>query len=236
MVSIFELVIRVLVTVSVLLVLARLNGPKQIAQMNFYDYVVGITVGSLAATVTLNRSISLFNGMIAIALFLLLGMFMSWLARKNMVLRRFLSGKPIVLIAKGEIQWYGLKRARMNMNELLSALRYGGYYNLAEIDYAVFEPTGKISVQPKGFARPPKTSELQLQIADTPLSANVIIDGVILQGNLKEFHKDAQWLMEQLRKQGVDQIKNVGLATMNEQGVLSLYLKDDNQTKRSSFI
>ncbi len=234
--SIFELAVRLLVTISVLLILSRLNGPKQISQMNFYDYVVGITVGSLAATVTLDRSVSLLNGVLAIALYLLCGMLMSWLARKNMVLRRFLSGKPIVLIAKGEIQWHGLRRARMNMNELLSALRYGGYYQLAEIDYEVFEPTGKISVQPKGFARPPKTSELQLHIADTPLSANVIIDGVILKDNLKEFHKDTKWLMEQLKSQNVDEIKKVGLATLNKRGALSLYLKDDNQTKHSSLI
>lgn len=234
--SVVELVIRLLVTVSVLLILARLNGPKQISQMNFYDYVVGITVGSLAATVTLNSSVSLLNGMIAISLFLLFGMLMSWLARKNMVLRRFLTGQPIVLIAKGEIQWHGLGRARMNMNELLSSLRYGGYYNLSDIDYAVLEPTGKISVQPKGFARPPKTSELQINMSDTPLSANVIIDGVILRGNLKEFHKDVQWLTDQLKRQGIDKLKNVGLATLNEQGALSLYLKGENQTKRSSFI
>ena len=112
--SVFELVIRLLAIVSVLLIMARINGPKQVSQMNFYDYVVGITVGSVAATVTLNNNISLLNGLLAVILFLLFGIFMSWIARKNMVLRRFLAGKPIVLIAKGEIQWKCFRHCSLN--------------------------------------------------------------------------------------------------------------------------
>ena len=161
---------------------------------------------------------------------------MSWLARKNMVLRRFLSGEPIMLIAQGKIQWQGLKRARMNINELLSNLRYGGYFDIAEIDYAVLEPTGKLSVQAKGFARPPKTADLNVSAPDTPLLANVIIDGMILHDNLTAFHKDEPWLLHELKSQGVLDKNAVGLATLNEQGTLAVYLKDNNQTTRSSFI
>lgn len=234
--SIFDLTTRLLVTILVLLFLARLYGPKQIAQMNFYDYVIGITAGSLAGSITIDNSVSLLNGLLAITLYLLSGIFMSWLARKNMVLRRFLSGEPIMLIAQGKIQWQGLKRARMNINELLSNLRYGGYFDIAEIDYAVLEPTGKLSVQAKGFARPPKTADLNVSAPDTPLLANVIIDGMILHDNLTAFHKDEPWLLHELKSQGVLDKNAVGLATLNEQGTLAVYLKDNNQTTRSSFI
>nr|WP_162990644.1 DUF421 domain-containing protein [Maliibacterium massiliense] len=234
--SISELLIRVFASILVLLVMARLNGPKQISQMNFYDYIVGITVGSLTASVSIDSGISIPNGLIAIALFLLCGMLMSWLAQNNMVLRRFLFGRPIVLIAKGNIQRKGLRRARMNTNELLSTLRYSGYFNVSEVNYAILEPTGKLSVQPKGFARPTKASDLPSHASDTTLYANVIIDGNILHENLKAFGRDALWLRDALQKQGIVQIADIALATLDEQGAFSIYLLDHNQTSHTSLI
>lgn len=233
--SILSMLLRIIITILVLLVMARLNGPKQISQMNFYDYIVGITVGSLAASVSIDSSVGILNGTVAIVIYLLSGFFMSWLARKNMACRRFLSGKPIVLIARGEIQWNGLKRARMNINELLCSLRYSGYYNISEVDYAVLEPTGKLSVKAKGFARPAKISDLNVTVPAESLFADVIIDGSILLENLQVFQKDEQWLRQQLNQQGIYTVEEVGLAVLNDQGALSVFRKDQHQTAHTSF-
>lgn len=234
--GLLELAIRVSVTILVLLVMARLAGPRQIAQMNFYDYVVGIAVGSLAGSTCISSDVPLWNGLTAIILFLLSGIFMSWLARKNLALRRFLSGEPIILIAHGEFQWKGLRKAKMNLNELQSNLRYGGYFDVSQIDYAILESTGKVSVLPKGFARAPKAGELNLNAADTPLQANVILDGAVLDGNLRAFGKDKAWLTAELKRQGVKDGKGVALATLTENGQLSVYRKDQVSSGRTPFL
>ena len=234
--SLLELVIRVFSTILVLLIMARLDGPRQISQMNFYDYVVGIAVGSIAGSACISDDVPLLNCLIAVVLFLLAGIFMSWLARKSMVLRRFLSGEPIILIAHGELQWNGLNRANMNVNELQSKLRHSGYFDIGQVDCAVMEPTGELSVQPKGFARPPKASDLNLSTMDPSLLANVVIDGSILYGNLSAFGKDEPWLLETLKGQGAQDIREVGLATLNNEGTLSVYLKNHDSSSHVSFI
>lgn len=98
------------------------------------------------------------------------------------------------------------------------------------------EPTGEFSVQPKGFARPPKVSDLNLSTMDPSLLANIVVDGSILYGNLSSFGKDEPWLLETLKSQGAQDIREVGLATLNNEGTLSVYLKNHDSSSRVSFI
>lgn len=219
------MIARALATILVLLIMDRLSGPKQIAQMSFYDYISGITVGSLAASTSINPGLPVLNGLLAIVLFLLASIFMGWLSEKSMPLRRLLTGKPIVLIARGEIQWKGMRKARLNMNELLSNLRHNGYFNLDEVYYAILEPTGKLSVQPKGFARPPKTGELNLAAPDPARHYDLVIDGEILRVNLTAAGKNERWLMGALKAQGFAGVKAIALATLDESGALSVHAK-----------
>ena len=151
--NLVEIFLRVVITIAVMLLMARINGPKQIAQMSFYDYVSGITVGSIAATISINSSVSYFAGLFAIILFLGTSLLLNKATQVNLTANTILTGKPICLMEQGTINEKGLRKSKMTVSELLSNLRYCGYFNINDVYTVLLEPTGKLSVQPKEYAR-----------------------------------------------------------------------------------
>lgn len=223
--SFIEELIRIIITITVMLIMARFNGPKQIAQMSFYDYISGITVGSIAATISINSNIAFPTGLFAIILFLFVSFILNKITQKNLSANMILTGEPIYLIEKGTINIEGLCKSKMTISELLSNLRYNGYFNINDVYTAMLEPTGKISVQPKGFARKTRNDDLNLKTKDPIQVLSVIQDGVIIQKNLYKMKKDERWLYRELRKQDIDakNIKNILLAVLDENDDLTVY-------------
>lgn len=222
--NLFEVLFRVIIIFSVLLLMARLNGAKQIAQMSFYDYISGITVGSLAATISIDESISFISGLCAIIFYLGASLLINIITQKNLPLSNMLTGKPLILINQGKIQWHNMKQSKLTISELLSNLRTEGYFNINEVYQAVLETSGKISVLPKGYARPVQNNDLKQKASDPILVTEVIIDGIILFDNLKLFGKDNDWLIKQLTIKQLD-ITQIALAILDENGQLSFYMK-----------
>lgn len=223
--SFIEELIRIIITITVMLIMARFNGPKQIAQMSFYDYISGITVGSIAATISINSNIAFPTGLFAIILFLFVSFILNKITQKNLSANMILTGEPIYLIEKGTINIEGLCKSKMTISELLSNLRYNGYFNINDVYTAMLEPTGKISVQPKGFARKTRNDDLNLKTKDPIQVLSVIQDGVMIQKNLYKMKKDERWLYRELRKQDIDakNIKNILLAVLDENDDLTVY-------------
>lgn len=226
--SFIEELIRIIITITVMLIMARFNGPKQIAQMSFYDYISGITVGSIAATISINSNIAFPTGLFAIILFLFVSFILNKITKKkkkNLSANMILTGEPIYLIEKGTINIEGLCKSKMTISELLSNLRYNGYFNINDVYTAMLEPTGKISVQPKGFARKTRNDDLNLKTKDPIQVLSVIQDGVMIQKNLYKMKKDERWLYRELRKQDIDakNIKNILLAVLDENDDLTVY-------------
>lgn len=222
--NLFEVLFRVMIIFSVLLLMARLNGAKQIAQMSFYDYISGITVGSLAATISIDDNISFLSGLCAIIFYLGASLLINILTQKNLPLSNLLTGKPLILIHQGKIQWNNMKKSKLTMSELLSNLRVGGYFNINDVYQAVLETSGKISVLPKGYARKVQNNDLKLNVSDPLLVTEVIIDGVIMNENLTLFKKDSEWLKKQLKSKQLD-LAQIALAILDENGQLTFYLK-----------
>lgn len=222
--NLFEVLFRVIIIFSVLLLMARLNGAKQIAQMSFYDYISGITVGSLAATISIDDNISFLSGLSAIIFYLGASLLINIITQKNLPLSNILTGKPLILINHGKIQWDNMKQSKLTISELLSNLRTEGYFNINEVYQAVLETNGKISVLPKGYARPVQNNDLKQKASDPILVTEVIIDGIILIDNLKLFGKDNDWLIKQLTIKQLD-ITQIALAILDENGQLSFYMK-----------
>lgn len=222
--NLFEVLFRVMIIFSVLLLMARLNGAKQIAQMSFYDYISGITVGSLAATISIDDNISFLSGLCAIIFYLGVSLLINILTQKNLPLSNLLTGKPLILIHQGKIQWNNMKKSKLTMSELLSNLRVGGYFNINDVYQAVLETSGKISVLPKGYARKVQNNDLKLNVSDPLLVTEVIMDGVIMNENLTLFKKDSEWLKNQLKSKQLD-LAQIALAILDENGQLTFYLK-----------
>lgn len=222
--NLFEVLFRVMIIFSVLLLMARLNGAKQIAQMSFYDYISGITVGSLAATISIDDNISFLSGLCAIIFYLGASLLINILTQKNLPLSNLLTGKPLILIHQGKIQWNNMKKSKLTMSELLSNLRVGGYFNINDVYQAVLETSGKISVLPKGYARNVQNNDLKLNVSNPLLVTEVIMDGVIMNENLTLFKKDSEWLKNQLKTKQLD-LAQIALAILDENGQLTFYLK-----------
>ena len=228
-----EIALRTLFTIAVLLILTKIDGAKQISQLSFFDYVIGITAGSVAAVMCVDQDVSIWASAVALALFMLCGALFSYLSQKSMFCRRFLEGSPVFIIAKGEILYKGLKKARFSVNDLMRELRSQGYFDITEIHYAILETNGNVSVMPKAAARPATNEDEGNTVEDDTIRADVVIDGKILYGNLKAFGKNTQWLTNELQKQGIARYKNVALASLDTDDNLSVFLKNTNEVNRT---
>lgn len=210
-----------------MMILARAMGTKQIAQMSFFDYIVGITIGSIAATLCIDQEISILFSLIAMAIFALSDILIALITRKTVVGRRIFTGNPKLLINKGQLEYDAIKKAQLDVNDLLRELRIAGYNNIADVEYVVFETNGVISVVPKDNKRPLVAEDMNIVSEQEGLYANVIIDGKPLEQNLFAYQKDLKWLTNELKKQGYLRMDNILLATLNEKGDLSVYLKKE---------
>ncbi len=229
-----EIVLRGLIAIVYLFIIAKALGAKQISHLNFYDYIVGITIGSIAAALCIDTTINIVYSLIAMTIFALSDLVMSFFSRKTIWGRRFFNGSPIILIDKGTILYNGLKKAQLNVNDLLRELREKDYFNIADIEYAIYETNGKLSILPKDFKRPVVAEDINA-VKETPhIYCNIIIDKKIIKDNLSAMNKDENWLYKQLKKQNMN-LEDVLLATLNEKGELSLYNRDNIKMKRTVF-
>lgn len=227
-----EIVLRTLLAVAVLLLLARLDGPKQISQLTFYDYIVGITAGSIAATLCIDRDVNIWFCLIGMVLFMLSSFLISLFTSKSIIARRLLTGSPIFLIDDGKILYDGLKRSHFDVNDLLRELRAMGYFSPDQVLYAILETNGTVSVMPKAADRPATAAEQNIPLPEDSLPANVIIDGKLLHANIAAMGQTDEWILSELDRQGAV-CKNIALATLTDQAELSVYYKEKSPSKRT---
>lgn len=217
--------IRSIVTIVVLFLLAKVMGKKQISQLNLFDYIVGITIGSVAADISLDLNKSFLDGVICMLVFGLTGALVSYVTLKSIKLRRFFTGTPSIIIENGKIIEEGLKKVKFNINDLMEELRGAGYFNIDEVAYAVMETNGKISFLPKDEEKPVTKKDMDLKIIPSSLVANIIIDGKIMMNNLKAMNKDEKWLSHELKVLGYKDLDEILLATLDSNDKIMVYKK-----------
>lgn len=198
----------------VMFILAKLMGKKQIAQLSFIDYAIGITVGSIAAEMATELEQPLYHYIIAMAVFLVLDILVTFLSRK-LPFKKLLVGKPIVIIYEGNLIYKNLKKSKLDLNDLLGLIRNQGYFDLSEIQYAILETNGQLSVVPIGAERPLVAKDMPEKIEEPKLPNYLVVDGNISYSGLNELNKDVDWLLEQMQ---IDkkQLKDVLIASFND--------------------
>lgn len=217
--------IRSVVTIVVLFLLAKVMGKKQISQLNLFDYIVGITIGSVAADISLDLNKSFLDGVICMLVFGLTGALVSYVTLKSIKLRRFFTGTPSIIIENGKIIEEGLKKVKFDINDLMEELRGAGYFNIDGVAYAVMETNGKISFLPKDGDKPVTKKDMDLKIIPSSLVANIIIDGKIMMNNLKAMNKDEKWLSHELKVLGYKDLDEILLATLDSNDKIMVYKK-----------
>ena len=151
---IFWVLIDSAVAFLYLFIISKILGKKQIAQLEFIDYTVGISLGSIAAEMATNTEVPFYFFLIAMTIFFALALLVAIIGRKNTFLKRLLKGKPATLVYDGKINYKELKKNKIDVNDLLSMLREKNYFDIADVAYAVFEPSGELSVLPVGAQKP----------------------------------------------------------------------------------
>jgi len=217
--------IRTIIMAVIIFFLTKLLGKKQISQLSFFDYIVGITIGSTVADISLDIEKNFMGGIISLVIFVMIAYFISILTMKNIKARRFFTGVPTVLVEKGKIIESGLKKAKLDVNELLAEARIEGYFDLEEIDYALMEINGAISFLPKEKYKPVTKKDMKIKCNKGGLTVNGIIDGVYMKNNMTAIGKDEKWLNRELKIQGYEDYDDILLATIDTNYKVNVYRK-----------
>lgn len=228
--EIFIVLLRGLISLVSLFLITKLLGKKQVSQLSLFDYVIGISIGNFAAEITINLEASLVFGIIGVIEFGLIAYLISILTMKSIKLRRFFMGVPTVIIDKGKLITKSLKKVHFDINDLLEECRSNGYFDLNEIDYAVMECNGKLSIMPKSEYKPVSIKDMNLKSKSQSLCANVIIDGKLMKKIISNIGKDEKWINSQLKVQGY-KLEEVLLATLDCNNKLTIYEKTKGDVK-----
>lgn len=222
----FSVFWRSVFSIIALFFLTKMMGRKQISQLNLYDYVVGITIGSVAAEISTNLDTNFCGGIVVMVVYTGVSVLVSFITEKSIVLRRFIIGNPIVLIEKGKILEVSLKKSKFDVNELLQEARISGYYDLSQIEYAIMEANGKVSFLPKSKYLPVTPNDMKLKVDKNGLVSNLVIDGNIMYENLNSIGKNKKWLLTRLDNLGYFDLKNILLATCDNKEKITVFEKN----------
>lgn len=223
--DIFETAYRAMISLVALFLVTKLMGKKQVSQLSLFDYVIGISIGNFGAEMTINLEANEVNGVVAVLVFGLSAYLVSFLTMKSMTLRKFFSGCPTILIQNGKIIKEGLKKSRFDINDLLEVCRCKGYFDLDDIEFAIMEANGEISILPKTRSRNIQVEDMDLKVDNESLVANVIIDKKYMPESLKSMGKDEKWLSKELKKQNIKK-DDILLATLDIDDNLRIYKQD----------
>jgi uncharacterized membrane protein YcaP (DUF421 family) len=213
-------VLRTFAAFVMLLIITRLLGRKMISQMTFFDFAVGITFGSVTAIIGLGSEQKFHTSLTVLITLGLLGYFTDYLHIKSFLLSKLLNSEPLVLIKDNQIIDKNMKKARLTLMELNSLLRDKNAFSINDVNYAVLENDGKLSVMLKGDKNPVTPADLMMHPADKALTRELIIDGRLQYENLTASSVTEAWLSDELNKRGIIDIADVFFAALDSSGGL----------------
>lgn len=212
----------------VLFILTKFMGNREMAQLSMFDYIISITIGSIAAEMSTSLDDNFIEPLVAMLVYAIGAILVSWIALRSIKARRFISGASIIIYDNGKIYSKNLKKSKMDLNEFLMECRLNGYFNLADIQTAILESNGNISFIPNSLKRPATPEDLNLTPKQDFLVINVIIDGKVLEENLKNTGNNLKWLHDNIEKQNAGKLEDILLATCDKNNNLSIYKKISN--------
>ena len=227
--EILYIVVLSLGSIIAIFLLTKLMGYRQMSQMSMFDYVNGITMGSIAAEMATSLDTGFEKPLVAMIVYALVSLLLSTISSKSIKVRRMLEGAPLVLLNNGEIYRHNLRKAKIDVSELLVQCRINGYFDISKLQTAILEGNGKISFLQKATDRPLTPADVQLSPQQDYMVANVILDGKVMNENLRHTGKDEKWLLDQIRGQGAKRIEDVLLASCDSNNKLQVYLKDNQK-------
>ena len=220
--DLLSITMRAIISLVTLFLVTKMLGKKQVSQLSLFDYVIGISIGNFAAEMTVNLDSNILHGTIAVIIFGLIAYIISIGTMKSILLRRFFSGVPTLIIEDGKFLKEGLKKVKFDIKDFLEQAREQGYFDISEIAYAVMESSGKISIMPKSEYSAVINKDMKIKKEKASMPASIIIDGNIMEENLKKYGKTRKWLEQQLKNKHKT-VESIFLATIDKNDNLVLF-------------
>lgn len=219
--------IRTFILYVLVVLVMRLMGKRQMGELQPFELVITIMISELAAVPMQNTGVPLLNGIIPILTLLFLQTLITFGTLKSDLMKKLVCGSPTVLISKGKILEDALRRTRYSLNDLMEQLRIKGYFNIHDIEYAILETDGDISVIPKSQKRPVTPADIGIQTKYEGLPISVIVDGRIKKDVLKYANLTEQDVLVELKKRGIDSFKDVFFACIDPEGNWFIQKKEE---------
>lgn len=219
------LIIRTTILYLTVVLVMKLMGKRQVGQLQPFELVVIITISAMAAIAMQNVGVPLINSIVPIFTIMVLQVVLSFINLKSEKARGIICGKPSIVVENGKIVEEELRKLRYNINDLLEQLRAKNYFNIADVEYAILETNGQLSVLSKSQKRAVQPEDLQIQTKYEGLPTTLIIDGEVNYDNLKKINLDEKWLQTELKKFGINDVKEVFFASLDTLGNLFYQLK-----------
>ncbi|WP_042220952.1 YetF domain-containing protein [Oceanobacillus manasiensis] len=224
-----ELIARVIIGFFVLFAMTRWLGRKEISQMTFVNFTSAISIGSITANLVVNQNLSILNGVLAVVGWAIITFILELVELKSKKARKVISGTPIVVIKEGKLVNRSLQSHRLDLDSLIALLRQKNIFSIAEVDYAILETNGKLTVLPKDNNKP--VTKFDMNVPTTPkafpIPTEVISDGRILTENLSKLKLDNNWIQQQLQQRNIASISEVLFGQVQIDGTLFLALKNE---------
>jgi len=222
-------------SVIVLFFLTKLMGARQMSQLSMFDYIIGITIGSIAAEMATSIQDNFAEPLIAMVIYAAAAILLSKISEKSITLRRYIVGKPVFIFNNGKLYRKNMKKSHIDLSEFLTQCRVNGYFDLSSLKSAILEPNGRISFLPSSLNRPVTPQDLNLTVPDDSAAAAIILDGHLMHENLRHTGNNEKWLEKQLRAHNINSVAEVFLATCDNDNKVNIYVKINEENKTDMF-
>ena len=221
--EIIKVILTSVLSAVSLFVIAKIMGHKQMSQLDFFDYITGITIGSIAAELATELE-KPWKPLIAMVIYGIITVCLTLITSKLPKMRKFVNGTPTIIMNGGKIYRKNMKKAKMDLSEFMVMCRQEGYFNLNDISTAIFEYNGRLTILPKATKRPLNPTDMNIVPPPESINTEVIMDGRILEENLKRLGLDISWLNKELKCQGYKNTKEIFLGICDNNKELTLFV------------
>lgn len=220
--DLFKICLTSVLSAASLFFIAKIMGHKQMSQLDFFDYITGITIGSIAAELATELEEPL-KPLIAMLVYGVITFILTTITSKFPLARKYINGSPTIIMNDGKIYRENMKKAKLDLSEFMVLCRQEGYFNLKDIRTAIFEYNGRLTVLPLSTKRPANPEDMNIIPKPEHISTEVIMDGRILYENLKRKGLDANWLQKELKQQGFHSAKEIFLGLCDNDNNLTVF-------------
>lgn len=220
--EIIKVIFTSLLSAFSLFIIAKIMGHKQMSQLDLFDYITGITIGSIAAELATELE-KPFKPLIAMVIYGLISYMLTIIAHKFPRTRKYINGTPTIIYNEGKLYRKNMKKAKLELSEFMVMCRQEGYFDINEIQLAIFEYNGRLTILPKSETKPATPKDMKIPVEKSKIFTEIIMDGRILHENLNRLGLDPKWLNNQLKKQNYKSAKQVYLGITDDSHNVSFF-------------